>query len=223
MKIAFSPATALLVSVLLSGTVPVFTSVHGADQTGPAAASIPKPAPALSENGEIPAWVARLELARVLSYAKRYDEAVVEYRKLLAAKPDLLEARIEMANVLAWKGDLDAMERLLEGIPHQKLDPDSKLLLAEAWVAKKEYQRAESLFRDYLRQRPENQRARLKLAEMLSWQKKYDAALKEYRTILKAHPEDLQVRRKYAFVLIWRGNFDEAAQELKKTLKDEKP
>jgi tetratricopeptide (TPR) repeat protein len=216
----FSSRTAQL---LLVCAFTGFSHSHAAEKAVPRspAASILKPAPVIPANGEIPAWVARLELARVLSYAKRYDEAITEYRKLFAVKPDLMEARIEMANVMAWKGDLEGMRRILEHVPRSKLDPKSKLLLAEAFVAQKEYDRAEKLFREYLGTRPEDQRARLKLAEVLSWQKKYDASLAEYEKLLKARPGDIQVRRKYAFVLIWKGSFNEAALELRKTLKDD--
>lgn len=219
MNIFLSRAATLLLLCAVSGVSP--SPAQATAGPGQAAATIRKPAPVIPESGDIPAWVARLELARVLSYARRYDEAIAEYRKLLAARPDLTEARIEMANVMAWKGDLDGMRRELDSVPRKKLDPGTKLLLAEAFMARKDYDDAEKLFREYLSARPGDQRARLKLAEMLSWRKKYDASIAEYRIILRSRPGDIQVRRKYAFVLIWRGDFNEAAQELRKTLKDE--
>lgn len=62
-------------------------------------------APIQEKTGEeIPDWIARWELAKVLSYLKRYDESIIEYKKLIKEKPDLSEAKIEMANVLVWQG-----------------------------------------------------------------------------------------------------------------------
>jgi len=167
---------------------------------------------------EIPDWLARWELARVLSYVKRYDESIAEYQKVLKEKPGLMEARIEMAKVLFWKGDQTGASNILESVPAKDMTGDAKVLMADLFVAQKEYAKAGPLYRDYLESHPEDQAVRLKLADMLSWQKKYDASLAEYRKILKARPDDIQVRRRYAFVLIWAGKHADAAAELKKTL-----
>src|SRR6056297_3335954 len=66
---------------------------------------------------EIPDWQARLELARLLSYTKRYKESVLQYKKVLNQKPDLAEVRLELARVLYWKGDLDEAEKMFSSVP----------------------------------------------------------------------------------------------------------
>jgi tetratricopeptide (TPR) repeat protein len=167
---------------------------------------------------DIPDWVARWELARVLSYVKRYDESIAEYEKVLKEKPGLTEARVEMAKVLFWKGDQRAAAHILEQVPPKDITGDTKVLMADLFVAQKDYAKAEPLYKAYLESHAEDQAVRLKLAEMLSWQRKYDASLAEFRKILEARPDDIQVRRRYAFVLIWAGKHAEAAAELKKTL-----
>ena len=167
---------------------------------------------------EIPDWVARWELARVLSYVKRYDESISEYKKVLKKKPGLTEAKVEMAKVLFWKGDQKAAVQILEQVPAKDMAGNTKVLMADLFVAQKNYAKAETLYKTHLDSHPGDQTVRLKLAAMLSWQKKYDASLSEYRKILTARPDDIQVRRQYAFVLIWAGKHTEAASELKKTL-----
>jgi len=167
---------------------------------------------------EIPDWVARWELARVLSYVKRYDESISEYKKVLEMEPGLTEAKVEMAKVLLWNGDQKAAAQILEQIPAKDIAGDTKVLMADLFVTQKNYTKAEPLYKTHLESHPGDQAVRLKLADMLSWQKKYDASLSEYRKILKARPDDIQVRRKYAFVLIWAGKHSEASSELKKTL-----
>ena len=191
-------------------------SKPGATQEGPP--PIGPRAQQVKPGEEIPDWLARLELARVLSYVKRYDESLAEYEKVIKEKPDLKEARIEMAKVLFWKGDQKAAARILEQFPTKDLSGETQVLMADLFVAQKDYAKAEPLYRDYLNSHPDDLDVRLKLADMLSWEKKYDASLAEYRKILKARPDDIQVRRRYAFVLIWAGRHTEAAQELKKTL-----
>lgn len=171
-----------------------------------------------SGSEEIPDWIARWELARVLSYVKRYEESTVEYRKLIKEKPALVEARAEMAQVLFWQGKTEEALAALEEIPPSKINDGTRELVADLYRSHKRYEKAESLYRSILERTPDNHKARLKLAEILSWTKKYDDSLAEYRKILAKQPQDIQVRRKYAFVLIWADRHAEAAQELKQTL-----
>ena len=48
-------------------------------------------------------YQARLKLARVLSWEKRYNDSIALYRQCLAQRPDDVVARTELANVLAWQ------------------------------------------------------------------------------------------------------------------------
>lgn len=168
---------------------------------------------------EIPDWLVRWELARALSYMKRYDEALEEYATLLKARPDLMEARIERANILYWQGKGQEALRELERLPARDLPQDSRLLMAEIYRSMKRYERSVPIYREHLSKRPDDQSVRLKLAETLSWMKDYPASLKEYEIILKARPSDIHVRRKYALVLTWAGRHADAARELRATLK----
>lgn len=167
---------------------------------------------------EIPDWLARWELARVLSYVKRYDEALVEYRKLIREKPALTDARLEMARLLFWQGKTDEALGEAEKVPPANLNDDARELMADLYRSQKRYDRAEPLYRFCLDRNPERDRIRLKLAEMLSWMKRYDESLAEYEKLLAKKPQDIQVRRKYAVVLIWAGRNEDAVRELKQTL-----
>jgi thioredoxin-like negative regulator of GroEL len=172
----------------------------------------------VASSDEIANWQARLELARVLSYDKQYDESVLQYKKVLTERPENKEARKEMASVLIWKGDREGAVAVLRDIPESSLDSELKLLLADMAISRKEYDRAKKMLQEVLVQRPDDLSVRLKLANVLSWQKNYDESLTEFKTILKKRPDDMQLRRRYAFVLMWAGKRSEAAAELKKTL-----
>lgn len=169
---------------------------------------------------DIPDWQARLELARLLSYTERYQASAAQYRKVLEQKPDLVEARLELARVLYWQGELAEAENMFSSVPEKELSAGAKLDLADIYVARKDYAPAIRIYSQHLENNPGDQKVRLKLARVLSWKGDYKASLKEFRTILEKNPDDNQVRRQYAQVLIWSENFEQAIKELEKTLQD---
>ncbi len=169
---------------------------------------------------DIPDWQARWELARLLSYMQRYEEAIAQYEQLLQEKPDLTEAKQELARIYYWDGQLKRSEELFEKLPREDLSKQALLDRAELHVAREEYQEARAIYTDYLEQNPRDHQIRFRLARVLSWQGKYDDSLKEYEIILKDRPDDVQLRRQYAQVLIWAERFDQAIIELEKTLED---
>lgn len=175
----------------------------------------------VAEKKDIPAWRARWELARTLSYAKKLDESIAQYEKLLKEKPGLEQAKAEMATVMFWKGKQDEALKILEDIPIESMTPEARLTTADLYAAKGNYDKAESLYRGHLKANPKAHDVRFRLAETLSWAKKYKESIKEYEMILKSRPDDKQVRRKYALVLSWMGEHEKAAAELKKTLEKE--
>jgi tetratricopeptide (TPR) repeat protein len=172
------------------------------------------------EGNDIPAWRARWELAKLLSYTKRFDESLKQYRKLLAEKPGLDEARAEMAKVLYWAGRKSEALMNLEQLSGGQASSEIKLLKADLLAADKRYPEAIQLYRGYLEEKPGDLAVRFRLAQVLSWAGQYPPALKEYETILAQKPDDVQVRRHYGLVLSWAGQFEKAAKELKMTLKD---
>lgn len=221
LKVSLSLATAAAVLLLPAGMAGRDASAAVAQQSAaaPAAAAFASQAPVRQPPKDIPDWQARWELARALSYLKRYDESLAEYRKVLKEMPKLFEAQAEMANVLLSAGSPSDALKALEQIPVGSLGEKDRLMMADLYVIQRRYQQAEGLYTDYLGRHPDDLRVRLKRAEMLSWAKNYDASLAEYQKILNARPEDIQVRRKYAQVLIWASRFDDAARELRRTLK----
>ena len=219
-------ATALLVFTLIISDVSLINgsekAVNRAPQTMFSSMRTKGPMPETgSITEEIPDWMARWELAKVLSYVKKYDESVAEYRKVIKViegKPAIHKARIEFANVLFWLGKPDEALIELNRVPTDMIDEKTKVVLADLYRSQKNYKKAEPLYTGYLEKHPEDDSVRLKLAEMLSWLKRYDESLAEYKIILKSRPDDIQVRRKYAFVLSWAGRYPEAIKELRKTL-----
>jgi len=215
--LVYKARCAFLYSILAFAGVCVATSsVHALSQEQP---STVQKAPAVNQpSGDIPDWQARLELARLLSYVKRYDESLVEYGKVLAEKPELVKAKAEMARVLIWSGKTEEAKAILDAIAPDQLSSEDRLLQADLFAMRKEYGKAESIYRELLQASPENQTIQLRLAEVLSWTKRYAESLKLYEKLVVALPNDVQLRRRYAQTLSWAGKTQDAIREFRRSL-----
>jgi Flp pilus assembly protein TadD len=174
--------------------------------------------PLTDPEGDIPSWKARWELARVLNYVKKSKESEAEYRKLLKEKPDLIEAKVELAATLFWQGQKEEGVKLLEGIAPAQLSEEGQAVFARLLIAQGRSTEAIPLLKTYLEKNPDDDALRVKYAEALSWNKSYPESLAEYQRVLKKHAQNAQIRRRYGMVLMWAGKYAEAAEELKKTL-----
>jgi thioredoxin-like negative regulator of GroEL len=190
-------------------------SACAADPETPQTSATPAPSPT---EAEISDTAARLELAKVLTYDKRYKEAIDTYREVLTADPENLEAKVGLSEVLYWSGNPEAAAATLKGVSEDKLDDQGKLLLGDLLVAKKDYGPAIRIFSAYLVRKPDDWTVRLKLADVQSWTKDYPEAIANYELILKVRPHDRQVRRKYGMVLSWAGQNEKAAEQLRQSL-----
>lgn len=177
------------------------------------------PQPTLPTPGdEIPDWQAWLELARLQSYVEQFDDSLASYDRVLRDRPDHIQARLERAKVLTWAGRQEEAWKDLESIPENALDGEARLILADLYVARQDYDAAMRIYQDHLAHRPGDDRTRLKLAEVLSWAGRYPESLEQYELLLERRPQDVQLRRKYAFVLSWAGRHQDAIRELQRTL-----
>jgi tetratricopeptide (TPR) repeat protein len=172
----------------------------------------------------VPQWLARWELARALTYAERYDEALIQYKKLQLERPQIKESvQREMVTALFWSGDKEAAQEILKQLGPDA-DESGQMLIADLFVADKKYDEAVAAYQSILVASPDHDEARVRLAEVLSWQKKYEPSLVHYKKVLDRHPDDQNVRKKYGMVLMWSGNQKEAIVQLQKSLEgtDEK-
>ena len=63
-----------------------------------------------------PDTATRLQLARQLALTRRYSEAVEQYSAVLAREPNNLAAKVGMAKVASWQGDLDRSLALYDDV-----------------------------------------------------------------------------------------------------------
>ncbi len=171
-----------------------------------------------TETPAIADWQARWELARILSYVRKYPESIREYERVLSERPDLVEAKREMVHVLHWAGQSDKALSVLETLPQEHWDEATRLLAADIYVAKKQYPKAVAIYQKHVEAHPEDVAVRARLADVYGWTGQYAAALAQYTIALSQRPDDVQLRRRYAYVLIWSKRYDDAIAELRKTL-----
>jgi len=153
---------------------------------------------------------ARLEMARLLNSDTRVQEAISQYRRLLAIDPTLYTAQIELAQILAAQNQLAEAKALLQAVPADKLGTQGKLIIASIAETEGNFKIAQEIYEQILNEESSNQAIRFRLAEVFAWQKNYTAAINEYRKLVKARPNDTQLLRHFAQVLGWAKQYKEA-------------
>jgi len=202
---------------ILSVLVLSLLSVCMANEPAPSFAEPQRAVPSRISD-PVPTWLVHWELARALTYAEKYDEALEHYEVLLKKRPDLsTELKSEKVTVLFWSGDHAAALNLLQELGSDA-DESDVVLKADLLMADKKYDEAVVVYQSVLNADPDNNEIRLRLAEVLSWQKKYPDSLALYQQVLQAHPDDNNIRRKYGMVLMWSGDHVAAIAELQKSL-----
>ena len=99
--------------------------------------------------------------------------------------------------------------------------PRQILESARGFETHHQYAEAISVYRDYLRIRPEDDDARSTFAKLLGWQGHYDEAVSVYRDILTRHPLDLEIQTALGRVLSWQKHFDEAQHMFETVLRED--
>lgn len=178
----------------------------------------PSAPPAAAVEAEMTDWQARLELARLLTYRQRYQEAIGEYRKVLVVKPELAEARLGLAQALYWSGDQEGAAAAMAKIPPEELEEQDRLFLADILVTRQQYPEAIKIYAQYLRQNPADQQVRLQKAQTLAWAQRYPEAIGQFEQLVAARPNDRQLKRRFAEVLTWAGENDRAIELLQQSL-----
>jgi Flp pilus assembly protein TadD len=99
----------------------------------------------------------RVGLARAAAAAGDADRAVEQYQLVLQAAPELSGVRLELAGVLADRGEAEAAVRLLEADP--AADRQVLLRLAELVFQRGEHERALAVYRRVLEADPRDEEA----------------------------------------------------------------
>jgi tetratricopeptide (TPR) repeat protein len=167
-----------------------------------------------------PLWKQHWEKARQSVILKKYPEAVQDFQKALALKPNLDEARQELVQVLVtlerWGEAVKELEILAEHHPQNiKVQKELAGLLSQ----KKEYRRAIEKYNWLLQHEPENLSLRLSLATNYYQIGESEKAMIEWRQVLIRDPQNLEARTHLAEVLMATRRLDESIQILEGLVK----
>jgi tetratricopeptide (TPR) repeat protein len=155
----------------------------------------------------------RHEFAKVLSIEKHYEEAYLQYQKLLE-KRKTPALSLEMADLLFLQQKTWAALEVIESLNLEEMDEKTELFLARVYAKENLFEKAERAYLFYLEKKPEDLTARMELAELYLLQKKYVLATEEYRKIIEKNPQDRYLRRSFALSLLREYRIEEAKQEL---------
>jgi tetratricopeptide (TPR) repeat protein len=86
-------------------------------------------------------------------------------------------------------------------------NPDEILSLAKSYAGIEAYDQAESLYRQYLRLRPNDWDARVQYARGLSWDSRWADSEAQYQMLINQFPDRADLRYEYGQVLSWDSQF----------------
>lgn len=156
---------------------------------------------------------AREALAKVLSWQRKYDEAIEQYNLLRDRHPEMtLTAELGIARSYAWGGNFpEAVESLEGSLAAHPDDPDLLLLLGqvESWAGHTD--RSLAAFDRLLEVDPGNGDALLGRARSLSWSGDFLEAEKQLKKMLEDNPGNVEARVALTHNLIWMRRPKDAA------------
>jgi tetratricopeptide (TPR) repeat protein len=159
----------------------------------------------------VPLWKVHWEKARESVLQKKYPEAVLNFQKALTLKPNLDEARLELARVLItlerWGEAIIELNAVAE---HQPLNEKVQKDLADLLSQKKEYRQANERYQWLLQKDPDNLTIRLSLAFNYYQINELEKAMIEWRQVLIRDPQHVEARTHLAEVLGATRRLDES-------------
>ena len=151
-------------------------------------------------------------LGWVLQRLGEVDKSADVLDQAVALEPGDPGFRRQLAGALVAAGRAEAALRLLEaGNP----GPEGRLLLADAYMAIKNFDAAEKECRAVLETEPANKDARVKLANVLSWKGDYPQSRKLFEELIREFPADPELPVRVAQVALWSGDYSTAADRFR--------
>ena len=164
---------------------------------------------------------ARISLADLLSWTKRYDESINGYKEVLELDPTNMEARKKMAQVYYWKGDLENAELAYKEII--KINPEEKDVytsLGEILTWQKKYPEAINYFSKAIKEGQKG-KERLLYGRALLYSAQYDLAEDVFIEILEEEPDNLEAKMYLADTYAYSKRFKEAIALYQEILEQE--
>jgi tetratricopeptide (TPR) repeat protein len=157
---------------------------------------------------------ARLELARVLAWNRRSDEAVEIFSTSPVQKLMSVQDQKDYAFALVQIGRSGDAEPILQKIAAVRPnDSETRLQLASIYAARRDWSAALPLYEALLRESPDDTRINLTYGLGLLSAKRYQAAVRPLEKAHRGMPSSTEAGLGYARALKGSGNLKKAAQE----------
>ncbi|MDX1493289.1 MAG: tetratricopeptide repeat protein, partial [Longimicrobiales bacterium] len=140
-----------------------------------------------------------------------YDRSLELFDRLISTAPRNLDARVDRARVLAWRGDTGAALQELDNVLEEHPDHAGALEargLFQAWAG--DYQEALSSYETLLSINPGNAGARLQQARVLSWASDFQGSQRVYEELLTEDPGNIDARLGLARTLAFADDLEGA-------------
>ncbi len=212
----------LAATCLATVSSPVPASVGESGRPGVGAAPLVPDRDILYRDAEVPPWKAAWDRARNLSRQGRYEQALAQYKGLLAGKDNVDEARWEYTSILLYLGRWhqagEQLDILLRNDPKNR-----RYLLARGRVdlALGQVERAAAIFGRLYEERPaatDAAQALSGLIQALEKQKKGVIILPLVEQLILRRPNDSALKIKAADLAAEAGQLDKAQGYLRAVL-----
>ena len=159
-----------------------------------------------------------LSRGKIAFEARRYAEAVNEFRKAVAAKPDSVTARINLGAALNQTGDVKgAAEQFEEALRLEPGKANAHYNLAVILAGQDKHEQAIAHLRSALTAEPNDVTARVLLAQELKKLGKPEDALTEYSRVVQADPGNETALLEQVKLLYRKGQVKQALEALEKS------
>jgi tetratricopeptide (TPR) repeat protein len=159
-----------------------------------------------------------LSRGKVAFEANRFADAVVEFRKAVAARPESVTARVNLGAALVQIGDLKgAAEQFAEAIRIEPGNVNAHYNLAVVLARQNKHDEAISHVRSALSIDAQDLPARFLLAQELLKAERVDEALIEYSRVVQTDPNNATALLELVKLLYRKGQFKQALDALEKS------
>lgn len=156
---------------------------------------------------------ALLELASLYQKQQRIDNSIVVYRRYLEFYPEALRVRLRLAEIyLRDRRYGEAEEELKKAALIDDRDRELRFLSSLLNYERGDYQGAYNILKIYLRDFPDDQRARYLFATLAGNLQRHQEALEEYRRVSPDNEMYANARIQMALILERLGDLKQAVQ-----------
>ena len=158
---------------------------------------------------------------RAEEFFKKGDRgaAIGEYRAVVAAQPEHLEAWKRLGQLLSWDGRLvDSLAAYDQALQLSPGNREIRLEKARVLSWKGQLKASIAEFKAVLAEDPQNREALLGLARTYAWDGDFEDALAIYDQMLQTKPDDVEAKLGRAQVLSWDDRLDESLADYQSVL-----